>query len=146
MSAIWTADISSIVFTRVMNNFSPALKTKYKMQKLTAGGLTTWRNFSTSMVSMSNPIFPYITIVEQAGQERGQDLENLTVNAALIMFQVDVIDNAKESNAKECMGEVFRIMKTMRFNGKLMPAPNSKPQEYRVTARFERLMGSGDAL
>lgn len=146
MSAIWTADISSIVFTRVMNNFSPALKTKYKMQKLTAGGLTSWRNFSTSMVSMSNPIFPYITIVEQAGQERGQDLENLTVNAALLMFQVDVIDNAKESNAKECMGEVFRIMKTMRFNGKMMPVPNSKPQEYRVTARFERFIGQGDKL
>lgn len=146
MSAIWTADISSIVFTRVMNNFSPALKTKYKMQKLTAGGLTTWRNFSTSMVSMSNPIFPYITIVEQAGQERGQDLENTTVNAALFMFQVDVIDNAKESNAKECMGEVFRIMKTMRFNGKTMPAPNSKPQEYRATARFERLIAHGDNL
>lgn len=44
------------------------------------------------------------------------------------------------------MSEAARIMKTMRFSGKEMPSPNSSPQEYRVTARFQRTIADGDIL
>lgn len=144
--SVWTMDISSIVFSRIVANFSEDLKIKYKMQKLTAGGLTTWRNFSTSQVSETAPIFPYITIIELAGQEKGQDLEGSSINAALFTFQVDVFDNKNESRARECMKEIVRIMKSMRFQVNTMPLFDSKPQEYRIVARFSRLAGHDDNL
>lgn len=144
--SVWTMDISSIVFSRIVANFSEDLKIKYKMQKLTAGGLTTWRNFSTSQVSEAPPIFPYITIIELPGQEKGQDLEGSSINAVFFTFQVDVFDNKNESRARECMKEIVRIMKTMRFQIPTTASFNSKPQEYRMVARFSRLIGHDDNL
>lgn len=144
--AIWTMDIPTIVFSRIVNDFSDDLKTKYKMQKTTVNNITTWRNFSTSQVSETSPIFPYITVIELLGQERGQDLEGTSVNGGLFTFQIDAFDNNNESRAKGCMAEVMRIMKTMRFNSTQMPSPDSKPQEYRITARFSRVIGANDLL
>lgn len=144
--AIWTFSIPDIVFSRVMNDFSEDLKTKYKMQKIKVNGIVKWSNFSTSQVSETPPIFPYITIIELPGAERGQDLEGSTINGGLFTFQVDVFDNDKESKAQKCMEEVMRIMKTMRFSVNPMPSFDSKPQEYRMTARFSRIIGSGDTL
>ena len=146
MASIWTMDIPTIVFSRIVSDFSEDLKTKYGMKKLTVNGITTWRNFSTSQVSETPPIFPYITIIELPGQERGQDLEGTSVNGGLFTFQVDTFSNKNESEAKNCMGEVFRVMKTMRFQSNSMPSPDSKPQEYRMTARFSRIIGAGDFL
>lgn len=144
--AIWTFEIPTIVFSRIMNDFSEDLKTKYKMQKIKVNGVTTWKNFSTSQVSETPPIFPYITVIELPGAERGQDLEGDLINGGLFTFQVDVFDNQSESRAKNCMAEVTRIMKTMRFQVNAMPSFDSKPQEYRMTARFSRVIGAGDSL
>ena len=146
MASIWTMDIPTIVFARVMNDFSEDLKTKYGMKKLAVNGITTWRNFSTSQVSETPPIFPYITVIELPGQERGQDLEGTSINGGLFTFQIDAFDNSSESRAKGCMAEVMRVMKTMRFQSNSMPSPDSKPQEYRMTARFSRLIGANDPL
>lgn len=146
MASIWTMDIPTIVFSRIVSDFSEDLKTKYKMQKLTAGGNTTWSNFSTSQVSETPPIFPYITVIELPGDERGQDLEGSSINGGLFTFQIDVFDNSSESRVKGCMAEVVRIMKTMRFGMKPMPSFDSKPQEYRMTARCSRIIGAGDFL
>lgn len=146
MSSIWTMDIPTIVFARIMNDFSEDLKTKYGMKKLTANGITTWKNFSTSQVSETPPIFPYITVIELPGQERGQDLEGSSINAALFTFQVDCFDNSSESRAKGCMAEIVRIMKSMRFQIPTMASFDSKPQEYRMVARFSRTIGANDIL
>lgn len=143
---IWTMDIPTIVFSRIVNDFSEDLKSKYKMQKLTVNGNTTWRNFSTSQVSETAPIFPYITVIELAGAERGQDLEGTSINGGLFTFQVDVFDNSSETRAKNCMAEVIRIMKTMRFQIPTMASFDSKPQEYRMTARFSRVISNNDVL
>lgn len=144
--AVWTMDIPTIVFSRIMNDFSEDLKTKYKMQKIKVNGVTTWKNFSTSQVSETPPIFPYITVIELPGAERGQDLEGTSINGGLFSFQVDVFDNSSETRAKKCMEEVIRIMKTMRFQIPTMASFDSKPQEYRMTARFSRVIGAGNRL
>ena len=116
------------------------------MQKLTVNGVTTWRNFSTSQVSETPPIFPYGTIVELPGQEQGQDLEGNSINGGLFTFQVDFFSNKSESEVKNCMAETVRIMKSMKFQVIAMPSFNSKPQEYRMTSRFSRVIGAGDIL
>lgn len=146
MSCIWTMEIPTIVFSHIVSDFSEDLKTKYGMKKMTVNGITTWRNFSTSQVSETPPIFPYITVIELPGQERGQDLEGSSINAAVFTFQVDCFDNSSESRAKGCMAEIIRIMKTMRFQIPTMASFDSKPQEYRMTARFSRIIGGGDKL
>ena len=143
---VWTFDIPTMVYSRIMADFSEDLKTKYKFKKITVNGNTTWRNFSTSQVSETAPIFPYITVIELPGAERGQDLEGTSINAALFTFQVDVFDNVSETRTKKCMEEVVRIMKTMRFQIPTMASFESKPQEYRMTTRFQRLLGNGDVL
>ena len=146
MASIWTMDIPTIVFSMIVSDFSEDLKTKYKMQKLMVNGITTWRNFSTSQVSETPPIFPYNTIIELPGQERGQILEGDSINGALFTFQVDSFDNSSESRARGCMAEITRIMKSMRFQVNAMPSPESKPQEYRLTARFSRVIADNDIL
>lgn len=144
--SIWTSDISTIVFARIVNDFSEDLKKQLGMQKVTVNSITTWRNFSTSQVSETPPIFPYITVIELPGVERGQILEGDSINGALFTFQIDCFDNSSESKAKGCMAEITRIMKSMRFQVNAMPAPDSKPQEYRITSRFSRVIANNDIL
>lgn len=146
MSAIWVMDIPKKVFIRVRDDFPENLKKKYKMQKVTAGLETRWLNFSDSTVSDKKPVFPYITVVNMPGQERGRDLEGNTINAAYFSFQVDVYDNAKESNTKECMAAIMDIFKDMMFEVNVMPSFDSKPQEYRMTARFSRTISQNDLV
>lgn len=144
--AIWTMDISEIVFSRIVNDFSEDLKKKYNMQKIKVNGVINWKNFSTSQVSEKPPIFPYITVIELPGAERGQDLEGNSINGGLFTFQVDVFDNSSERRVKNCMEEIVRIMKSMMFQVNSMPAFESKPQEYRMAARFSRLIGAKDII
>lgn len=146
MSALWVMQIPTAVFSRVTTDFPESLKKKYKMQKVTANGVTIWRNFSQSSVSETKPVFPYITVVTMPGQERGRDLEGSTINAAYFSFQVDVYDNAKEATTKECMAAIMDIFKSMMFEVNVMPSFDSKPQEYRMTARFSRTISEYDLL
>lgn len=146
MSAIWVMNIPKQVFARVTTDFPENLKKKYKMTKVTAGLETRWLNFSDSTVSDTKPVFPYITVVNMPGQERGRDLEGNTINAAYFSFQVDVYDNDKETNAKECMAAIIDIFKAMMFEVNVMPSFDSKPQEYRMTARFSRVISKNDVV
>lgn len=149
---LWTSDIPNIVFARVTEDFSEELKEKYEFEMTKVKypfmeeAQVSWNKFSTSQVSDTPPEFPYITIIELPGQERGQTLDGNSLNAALFTFQVDVFDNQSEARAGECMDEVTRVMKTMRFDINSMPYPNNSQQEYRKTARFSRIIGFNDIL
>lgn len=147
MTGLWTMDLPDSIYGRLVSEFPERLKTKYKFQKLTVNGVTQWLNFSKSSVSLdTKPVFPYITFLELPGSEKGRDLEGNSINAALFTFQVDVYDNAKEETTKECMAAIVKIMKSMMFEASAMPAPDSKPQEYRSTARFSRIIGAADVF
>lgn len=147
MTGLWTMDMADTIYARVVADFPESLKKKYKFQKITVNGVARWQNFSKSSVALdTKPVFPYITFVELPGQERGRDLEASTINAALFSFQVDVYDNSKENTTKECMEAIVKIMKSMMFEAKTLPAPDSRPQEYRSTARFSRVISKNDIV
>lgn len=146
MTGLWTMDMADAIYGRLISEFPERLKKRYKFQSTTVNGVTQWLNFSKSSVSETKPIFPYITFLELPGQERGQTLEGDSINAAVFTFQVDVYDNAKEETTRECMAAIVKIMKSMMFEAKPLPAPDSRPQEYRSTARFSRLIGSLDII
>lgn len=156
---VWTSDISDVVYTRITEDFSEDLKKKYKIEKtevtFPSTGITqvTWNNFSTSQVSDTSDLkFPYMTIIELPGVEKGQDLEGTSINAALFTFQADaycngsIAGNTAETVVKNCMSEITRIMKTMRFSVTAIPSFESKSGEYRMTARFARAISNNDIL
>ena len=135
--ADWTDRISSVVFTRIKNEFSNSLKTKYKM---------TSSNFSTVGSSDTPAVFPFVYIHLLPSAEAGQDIEGKTINAGLFTFQIEVTDNQTQARAKDVMSEVQRIMKSMRFTVQCTPTLEDAKDTHRAIMRCNRIIGSCDIL
>ena len=135
--ADWTDRISSVVFTRIKNEFSSTLKTKYKM---------TSSNFSTVGSSDTPAVFPFVYIQLLPSAEQGQDIEGNTINAGLFTFQIEVTDNQSQTRAKDVMSEVKRIMKSMRFTIQPTPDIQDTKDTHRAIMRCNRRIGSDDIL
>ena len=135
--ADWTDRISSVVFSRIKNEFSSSLKTKYKM---------TSSNFSTVGSSDTPAVFPFVYIQLLPSAEQGQDIEGNTINAGLFTFQIEVTDNQKQVIAKDVMSEVKRIMKSMRFTVQPTPDIQDTKDTHRAIMRCNRIIGSCDIL
>lgn len=135
--ADWTDRISSIVFTRIKNEFSSTLKTKYKMAD---------SNFSTVGSSDAPAVFPFVYIQLLPSAEQGQDIEGNEINAGLFTFQIEVTDNQTQARSKEVMAEVKRIMKAMRFTVQPTPTLEDTKYTHRAIMRCSRRVGSGDIL
>ena len=135
--ADWTDRISSVVFTRIKNEFSSTIKTKYKM---------TSSNFSTVGSSDTQAVFPFVYIQLLPSAEQGQDIEGNTINAGLFTFQIEVTDNQTQERAKDVMSEVKRIMKSMRFEVQPTPTLEDTKDTHRAIMRCNRRIGSSDIL
>ena len=135
--ADWTDRISSIVFTRIKNDFSITLKTKYKM---------TSSNFSTVGSSDTPAVFPFVYVQLLPSAEAGQDIEGNTINAGLFTFQIEVTDNQSQARAKDVMSEIKRIMKSMRFTVQPTPDIQDTKDTHRAIMRCNRRIGSNDIL
>ena len=135
--ADWTDRISSVVFTRIKNEFSSSLKTKYKM---------TSSNFSTVGSSDTPAVFPFVYIQLLPSTEQGQDIEGNAINAGLFTFQIEVTDNQTQARAKDVMSEVKRIMKSMRFTVQPTPDIQDTKDTHRAIMRCNRRIGSDDIL
>lgn len=135
--ADWTDRISSIVFTRIKNEFSSTLKTKYQMAD---------SNFSTVGSSDTPAVFPFVYVQLLPSVEQGQDLEGNEINAGLFTFQIEVTDNQTQARAKDVMSEVKRIMKSMRFTVQPTPTLEDTKDTHRAIMRCNRIIGSCDIL
>lgn len=135
--ADWTDRISSVVFTRIKNEFSSTLKTKYQMAD---------SNFSTVGSSDTPAVFPFVYIQLLPSVEQGQDLEGNEINAGLFTFQIEVTDNQTQARAKDVMSEVKRIMKSMRFTVQPTPTLEDTKDTHRAIMRCNRIIGSCDIL
>ena len=135
--ADWTDRISSVVFTRIKNEFSSSLKEKYKMKD---------ENFSTVGSSDTPAVFPFVYIRLLPSTEQGQDIEGNTINAGLFTFQIEVTDNKKQVIAKDVMSEVKQIMKSMRFTVQPTPDIQDTKGTHRAIMRCNRRIGSSDIL
>ena len=135
--ADWTDRISSVVFTRIKNEFSSTIKKNYKMKD---------ENFSTVGSSDTPAVFPFVYVQLLPSAEAGQDLEGNEINAGLFTFQIEVTDNQKRIIAKEIMSEVKRIMKSMRFTVQCTPTLEDTKDTHRAIMRCNRRIGSSDIL
>lgn len=135
--ADWTDRISSVVFTRIKNEFSSTLKGNYKMKD---------ENFSTVGSSDTPAVFPFVYVQLLPSAEQGQDIEGNTINAGLFTFQIEVTDNQTQTRAKDVMSEVKRIMKSMRFTVQPTPTLEDTKDTHRAIMRCNRIIGSCDIL
>ena len=135
--ADWTDRISSVVFTRIKNEFSSTIKKNYKMKD---------ENFSTVGSSDTPAVFPFVYIQLLPSTEQGQDIEGNTINAGLFTFQIEVTDNQTQARAKDVMSEVKRIMKSMRFTVQCTPTLEDTKDTHRAIMRCNRIIGSCDIL
>ena len=135
--ADWTDRISSIIFTRIKNEFSRTLKENYKMKD---------ENFSTVGSSDTPAVFPFVYVQMLAPVETGRDLEGTSINAGIYTFQIDVTDNKSQSNARAVMTEVLKVMKKMAFQATQMPIYEDTKDIHRCTARFRRIISENDIL
>lgn len=135
--ADWADRISSVVFTRIKNEFSSTIKKNYKMKD---------ENFSTVGSSDAPAVFPFVYIQLLPSTEQGQDIEGNTINAGLFTFQIEVTDNQTQERAKDVMAEVKRIMKAMRFTVQTTPTLEDTKDTHRAIMRCNRRIGSSDIL
>lgn len=135
--ADWTDRISSVVFSRIKNEFSSTIKKNYKMKD---------ENFSTVGSSDTPAVFPFVYIQLLPSVEQGQDLEGNEINAGLFTFQIEVTDNQTQARAKDVMSEVKRIMKSMRFTVQCTPTLEDTKDTHRAIMRCNRIIGSCDIL
>ena len=137
MSVDWITMVPSIVYTRIITEFSEAIKNEYNM---------TDKNFSAIGTSDTTPVFPFVYIGTQPGKEEGKDLEGRCINGGTFAFQIDVTDNKSQYNARKVMNEVIRIMKSMGFEVNQFPNPEDTKDTHRMIARFRRIIGASDTL
>ena len=136
MSVDWIMLVPSIIFTRIKTNFSEKIKIKHNM---------TNNNFSTLSKSDLDAVFPFVYVKSLTASEQGRDLQGTSINGALFTFQIEVIDNKKQQNAREIMGEIVRIMKEMGFENNSMPFfEDTNDNTHRIVARFRKMMTDED--
>ena len=135
--ADWTDRISSVVFTRIKNEFSSTIKKNYKMKD---------ENFSTVGSSDAPAVFPFVYVQLLPSSEAGQDIEGNEINAGLFTFQIEVTDNQSQTRAKDVMSEVKRIRKSMRFTVQTTPTLEDTKDTHRAIMRCNRRIGSDDIL
>ena len=133
----WYIMIPLMVFTKLKKNFSQTIKDTYKM---------TDSNFSTVGSSDTPAVFPFVYFNALPATEQGRDLQGTSVNGALFSFQIDVYSNKTQTEARNVMKEITRIMKTMGFEINSMPSFEDTKDVHRMTARFRRMFGANDKL
>ena len=133
----WYIMIPLMVFTKLKQNFSQKIKDKYSM---------TDKNFSTVGSSDTPAGFAFVYFNSLPASEQGRDLEGISVNGALFSFQIDVYSNKTQSETRNVMKEVTRVMKSMGFEINSMPSFESTKEVHRMTARFRRSIDENDYL
>lgn len=133
MTNNWFFDIENLVFTNIKVNASKKLKDKFPNI-----------NFTTSNRTQGSPIYPTVYIHENEGQEKGQDLENKTINAVLSNIQVEVITDTSKDDAKKIASVCTDILKNMSFNITALPVFEEGSSYYRLIMRCSRTFGNAD--
>ena len=129
----WFFDIENVVFTNIKVNATKKLKDKFP--KI---------NFTTSNRTQGSPIYPTVYIHENAGAEKGNDLENKTINAVESNIQIEVITDTSKDDAKKIASVCADIMKNMSFDITSLPVFEEGSSYYRLIMRCSRTFGNAD--
>ena len=138
---LWVFDNETKIISNLNSFAIPVLKQNFTNMKFQDG--ITITNLKSRL---TGTIFPTIYVHEMSGTEKGQTIDGQTINAVAATYQVDVIVNTQQSDAKKILAIVANVFKRMRFEVILMPEFDSEEKIYRSTARFRRLIAANDRL
>ena len=130
----WYMMIPLMVFTRLKQNFSQTTKDAYKM---------TDKNFSTVGSSDTPAVFPFVYFKTLPASEVGSTFE-VGVNGGNFGFQIEVTDNKTQSNARNVMKEVSRIMVDMGFKAQGFGEFQDTKDTHRTISRFQKVIGANE--
>lgn len=134
---MWTSKVQSRVFTKITDEFSADLKTKYNM---------TDANFSVVDSNNKKSIFPFVFIKQISPYEIPTDLERHTITLATFTFQIDCYDNQSQQRVRNVADEVLRIMKKYQFTCQQIPVYESENGVHRAIARYTLMTGEEDYM
>ena len=138
---LWVFDNETRIISNLNSFAIPVLKQNFTNMKFQEG--ITITNLKSRL---TGTIFPTIYVHEMSGTEKGQTIDGQTINAVADTYQVDVIVNTQQSDAKKILAIVASVFKRMRFEVISMPEFDSEEKIYRSTARFSRLIAANDRL
>lgn len=138
---LWVFDNETRIISNLNSFAIPALKQNFTNMKFQKG--ITITNLKSRL---AGTIFPTIYVHEMSGTEKGQTIDGQAINAATATYQVDVIVNTQQSDAKKILAIVANVFKRMRFEVISTPEFDSEEKIYRSTARFRRLIAANDRL
>lgn len=138
---LWVFDNETRIISNLNSFAIPVLKQNFTNMKFQEG--ITITNLKSRL---TGTIFPTIYVHEMSGTEKGQTIDGQTINAVSATYQVDVIVNTQQSDAKKILAIVASVFKRMRFEVISMPEFDSEEKIYRSTARFSRLIAANDRL
>lgn len=138
---LWVFDNETRIISNLNSFAIPVLKQNFTNMKFQEG--ITITNLKSRL---TGTIFPTIYVHEMSGTEKGQTIDGQTINAVADTYQVDVIVNTQQSDAKKILAIVASVFKRMRFEVISMPEFDSEEKIYRSTARFRRLIAANDRL
>lgn len=130
----WVFNIESNIFTIISTVAKRKLGTKYPNINFT----------TTDLPSSTTTKFPCVYLHELQGAERGNDLENISINAVDYYMQVEVITNKSPQEVKDVMSVLTDIFKQLHFNINPMPYFQNETTTYRSIMRVSRLICDGD--
>lgn len=134
----WVYDRQTTIFSRVRAILLSRLKSKYNDLYITEDNATP-----------TNPKFPTVYITFIGAAERGQTLENTTVNAVEMTAEVHVkVTKAQGPTVnQEVAWEVVDAFKTLGFNVTLPNMATSNIDGiYESVSRYTRVIGNGDVI
>ena len=138
---LWVFDNETKIISNLNSFAIPVLNQNFTNMKFQQG--TTITNLKSRL---TGTIFPTIYVHEMRCAEKGQTIDGQTINAVADTYQVDVIVNTQQSDAKKILAIVASVFKRMRFEVISMPEFDSEEKIYRSTARFSRLIAANDRL
>lgn len=90
--------------------------------------------------------FPTLYIHELEPVERGQDLDNVSVNAVLHTMELQVWSNKGQTDCKSILTAAIAEMKRMRYNIITFPTVQTANGISWGAIRARRMIGAGDKL
>lgn len=134
MDNMWAYDIEMSVYSIVKAIAKPKLIEKYPKIY-----------FTQKSKSTKTPTFPTVYIHLLSATEEGKTIDGQSINALSVTFQVDVITNKDESEARYVMSVVSEVFKKLRFGIKGFPSLEFGDTN-KSTARFQRIIGANEKL
>lgn len=133
---LWVFDLENTIFSYVKTKIMSQLKSKYPDIFVTNADWTTFK-----------AVFPTVYIHELSGIEQGMDINGQSINAVLTSFQIEVVTNTNQRDAKNIIAIVADIFKELRFTITAMPEfSNPEQGTYRSIMRLRRVIGANDSL